>query len=256
MTKSIQSLALAVVYDDANRPSLEVRIDGELLFPDNNFVGCDPEPFLQDQSPLLPGVLPRRLVVNQCSCEEMGCGAIAPLISADDEFVYWSDFRDFVAVFVYPDDTPDASGGRSVDVDDAVFRRDEYEYAVETACRDRSWDTDGRKTRRALQTELERIRPHLEAQGYSTTWVSADDGGKTDVSMWHAKSGAFVTPLSAVHCAEEFAAWNSQHEQVLVRFVGAGTPEERAARVVEFLTENPPDVWPVITAQEWVARGG
>ena len=110
-----------------------------------------------------------------CSCGEPGCGVIAPVIfpSPDGRRVSWVDFRDYTGVFVDPAEgsLEDEDDGRPWDLPDLHFSREQYVAEINRVSRDRSWETDRRRTARLLHERLEPLKLVLPP-GLGLAWVS------------------------------------------------------------------------------------
>jgi hypothetical protein len=116
------------------------------------------------------------VAVYCCSCGEPGCGVIAPVIipSPDGRRVSWVDFRDYVGVFVSPDEAVGGDEGTPWDLPDLHFDREQYIAEIERASRDGSWETDRRKTARLVYERLEPLGlvlpPDLRLAWASPAW--------------------------------------------------------------------------------------
>jgi hypothetical protein len=174
---SVLSLRFEVVDDRPDWPVVAVLVDGRDPFAAvaPNWRGFDPAKILGPGAPLLPVDRGRRVAVYCCSCGEPGCGVIAPVIfpSPDGRRVSWVDFRDYTGVFDDPAEASleDEEEGRLWDLPDLHFSREQYVAEIDRASRDRSWETDRRRTARLLHERLEPMRLALPP-GLSLAWVS------------------------------------------------------------------------------------
>ncbi|MFT4293808.1 MAG: hypothetical protein QM582_00145 [Micropruina sp.] len=175
-------------------PVLRILVDGQDPFTGvaPEWAGFDPDAILGHGSPLLPlDGAGRRVAVYRCSCGIEGCGVIAPVIlpSLDRRLVSWVDFRDFVGVFEGPLPLNLDHEGKPWDLPDIHFAHDQYVAEVERACRDRSWETPGRRTTRLL-------RQYLEAPGfplpshYFLEWIAPSSDSEEMVLMFRSSNGA------------------------------------------------------------------
>lgn len=231
---TIRTLQLKVSPRDPVRPNypvVTILIDGEDVLGQLNggFMGFDPADIL-DSGALLPNGPPRRVAVYRCSCGEAGCGCVAPLIAQLADRVRWSDFRDFTGVYNSPLDDPEPTGGSVHALPDLEFDAAEYRQEVERAAADRGWETAERRTARLLFESLARIDLRFAEQGYWRGWVAPhwNEPGKFHVE--------FIGPRG----------------QVLVALVPtAGTPEEQADEMAQFMLSTEPDQWNIEVRHEW-----
>lgn len=185
------------VLDNPDRPTVEILVDGEDPFATvvTDWRGFDPAQMLGTASPLIPPDLGlgRRVAVHMCSCGIAGCGVIAPVIvpSPDGSRISWVDFRDYVGVFVEPVfEFVSKHEGRSWDLPDLHFDRDQYLAEVDRAARDDSWEPPLRRTARLLETRLRtmnlvppldwrlrRVSPVRDPDGVEVAFARAGDGG-------------------------------------------------------------------------------
>lgn len=164
-----------------DRPSVTILVDGEdVIGKATGLEGFDPGEIFGEGSPLIPQNPPRRVAVYRCSCGEAGCACAACLISREGDVVRWSDFRDYVGVYVGPllEDEDPGEGTRHR-VPDLEFEAEQYLEAVRRATQDKSWETRRRRRARLLKEELVRAHAHFEAMGYTIGWVAptADENG-------------------------------------------------------------------------------
>lgn len=156
---SVLSLQFEVVDNRPDWPVVRVLADGQEPFAAvaPGWRGFDPAKMLGPHSPLLPADQGRRVAVYCCSCGEPGCGVIAPVIvpSPDGRRVSWVDFRDYVGVFVDPVRSVGGGEGSPWGLADLHFGREQYVAEIERASRDRSWETDRRRTARLVYERLE-----------------------------------------------------------------------------------------------------
>lgn len=179
---STLSLQFEVVDDRPDWPVVRVLVDGQDPFAAvaPGWRGFDPAKMLGPRSPLLPADQGRRVAVYCCSCGEPGCGVIAPVIvpSPDRRRVSWTDFRNYVGVFVGPVRSVGGGEGRPWDLPDLHFGREQYVAEIERASRDRSWETDRRRTARLVYERLEPLGlvlpPDLGLAWVSPAW--SEDG--------------------------------------------------------------------------------
>ena len=142
-------------------PVVQVLADGRDPFAEAapDWRGFDPDKILGPESPLLPVAgLGRRVAVYRCSCGEAGCGVIAPVIiaSPDGSRISWTDFRDYVGVFIDPvEESSDQHEGKPWNLPDLHFDPEQYIAEFTRACRDRSWETRRRRTARLLHERLD-----------------------------------------------------------------------------------------------------
>lgn len=129
-------------------------------------VPFDPSKVFASREVLLPGDVPCRVAVYQCSCGEPGCGSLTPVIESDGKnLVRWTDFQDFTGVFdgprliSDPEDEELFSDGHPQAVDDLVFNRQQYQAEVVRAAADMSWESDGRAAARLLDSLVSRRGP-------------------------------------------------------------------------------------------------
>ncbi len=173
---SVLSLRFEVVDDRPDWPAVQVLIDGRDRFAAiaPGWRGFDPAKIVGPDSPLLPADQGRRVAVYCCSCGEPGCGVIAPVISPspDGRRVSWVDFRDYTGIFDDPViNSPDENEGRSWDLPDLHFSREQYVAEVDRASRDRSWETDRRRVARLLYERLEPLKLALPL-GLGLAWAA------------------------------------------------------------------------------------
>lgn len=156
---SVLSLRFEVLHDRTDWPVVRVLADGQDPFAAAapGWRGFDPAEMLGPRSPLLPADQGRRVAVYCCSCGIPGCGVIAPVIvpSPDGHRVSWVDFRDYVGVFLGPVRSVGGDEGIPWDLPDLHFDREQYVAEIERASRDRSWETDRRRTARLVYERLE-----------------------------------------------------------------------------------------------------
>jgi hypothetical protein len=157
---SVLSLQFEVVDDCLDWPVVLVLADDRDPFAAvaPGWQGFDPAKMLGPRSPLLPADQGRRVAVYCCLCGISECGVIAPVIipSPDGRRVSWVDFRDYTGVFLGPDRRIDRDDeGRSWNLPDLHFDREQYMAEIERASADDSWETDRRRTARLLYERLE-----------------------------------------------------------------------------------------------------
>jgi hypothetical protein len=179
---SVLSLQFHALDDRPEWPVVQVLADGRDPFAEaaRDWRGFDPATMLGPHSPLLPVDLGRRVAVYRCPCGEAGCGVIAPVIvpSPDGSRVSWVDFRDYVGVFNCPvEESVYKHEGKSWDLPDLHFDREQYIAEVERASRDCSWETPRRRAARLLYERLEPmglvLPPDLDLAWVSPAWREA-----------------------------------------------------------------------------------
>jgi hypothetical protein len=142
--------------------------------------GFGPAELFDSKDVLVPGEIPRRVAIYQCSCGDPGCGSLAPVIERGGKNqIKWTDFQDFTGVFDGPVTLNDPETGDPfadgilVAAKDLVFDRQAYEAEVLRAMADRSWESDGRKTARLLQGLMKDVEiTRLEAAGIELVGVT------------------------------------------------------------------------------------
>jgi hypothetical protein len=175
---SVLSLQFEVPGNRPDWPVVRVLVDGRAPFAAvaPGWRGFDPAKMLGPRSPLLPVDQGRRVAVYCCSCGEPGCGVIAPVIvpSPDGRRVTWTDFRDYVGVFTGPVRSVGGGEGSLWDLPDLHFGREQYVGEIERASRDRSWETDRRRTARLVYECLRPLGlvlpPDLGLAGAAPAW--------------------------------------------------------------------------------------
>jgi len=181
-TRSLLTLRFQVLDDRPDWPVVEVLVDGAHPFAGvaPKWRGFDPAKMLGPQSPLLPVDHGRRVAIYRCSCGEAGCGVIAPVIipSPDGRVVSWTDFRDYVGVFTGPvEESVRQHEGKTWDLPDLHFDRQQYVEEIHRAAADDSWETPRRKTARLLNERLEPmglvLPPDLPFVWATPAWAEA-----------------------------------------------------------------------------------
>lgn len=158
---SVLSLRFRVLDARPDWPVVQFLADGRDPFAEAapDWRGFDPDKILGFESPLLPVAgLGRRVAVYRCTCGEAGCGVIAPAIvgSPDGSRISWTDFRDYVGVFIDPvEESSDQYEGKPWDLPDLHFDPEQYIAEVTRASWDRSWETRRRRTARLLRERLD-----------------------------------------------------------------------------------------------------
>jgi hypothetical protein len=100
------------------------------------FFGLDPVELLNDAAPLLAR-RPRRVVLYRCSCGDVDCGNLTPLVKRRrDGRIGWTDFRSYVGGSVmgsWLDQDP--LSGTPVKIPDLIFDLEVYKEEVRRASR-------------------------------------------------------------------------------------------------------------------------
>jgi hypothetical protein len=241
----INELRLKVVFpkNGDDYPSVSILIDGtdRLRYASRaGWMGFDPSEVFASRDVLLPGDVPRRVAVYQCSCGEPGCGSLAPVIGSDGEsWVRWTDFQDFTAVFDgpvtlnNPEDEDPFSEGTPVAVEDLVFDRQQYEAEIDRAMADVSWESDGRKAARMLNGLVkEKETQRLEDAGVELVGVTFN---------WFLKKGpSWTMELRPVRPPQT----RRRFQQILMTLkTGKASPEEQAQSLLEQLQSIPVEQW-------------
>lgn len=226
---SVLSLQFEVVDSRPDWPVVRVPVDGRDPFAGvaPGWRGFDPPEILGPHSPLLPADRGRRVAVYCCSCGEPGCGVIAPVIvpSPDGHRVAWTDFRDYVGVFAGPVSAADRGEGRPWNLADMHFSREQYVAEVEQASRDRSWETQRRKTARLLYERLE-PRGITLPPDFHLAWASP---------AWRGGGVAVMFESSAREPRRGF------RQKLLLLTSALDDPEEAAADMERRLLATPAD---------------
>lgn len=229
---SVLSLRFEVVDDRPDWPVVRVLVDGRDPFADvaPGWRGFDPAEILGPDSPLLPADQGWRVAVYCCSCGEPGCGVIAPVIfpSPDGRRVSWVDFHDYTGVFDDPViNSPDENEGRSWDLPDLHFSREQYVAEVDRASRDRSWETGRRRAARLLYERLEPLKLALPpGLGLARAWPAWSRSGV--VLMFQRVIGV---PQPAV-------------DQQMLRLTSTlSDPDQAAEDMAQQLLSTRPDDW-------------
>jgi hypothetical protein len=222
-----------VIDDRQDWPVVSVLADGRDPFVAvaPGWRGFDPAEILGRRSPLLPVDQGRRVAVYCCSCGEPGDGVIAPVIlpSPDGRRVSWVDFRNYVGAFIGPVDLyqEDKGDGRPWDLPDLHFSREQYVSEIGRASRDRSWETDRRRTARLLHERLEPQKPVLPP-GLGLARVSpawSNDG----VTLMFQRVIGLPQPAA---------------DQQMLRLASTHSDPDRAAEdMAQQLLSTPPDGW-------------
>jgi len=221
-------------------PVLTILIDGDELLAaaGSGYVASPPAALLDDDEPLLPADPPRRVVLYTDTCGVPVAGSLAPVISASGGLVVWSDFAHFMDM----DDAPVINEGQDgllsrhpVGVPDLVFDAAQYTAEVRRASVAREWESD--RWRTALLAD-EYLSPdrwwNLAGSGWDLGWIepAGEDGSQFSVTCWDE---------------------NLEHGLVLTLTISAGTPEDRARRIADYLLSTPAEQWPVASR---IHRGG
>lgn len=230
---SVLSLRFQVVDDRPDWPVVAVLVDDEDPFARvaPEWRGFDPDTILGENSPLLPHDVGRRVAVYRCRCGEAGCGVIAPVImpSPGRARVSWIDFRDYVGVFMDPVvDSVSEREGRSWDLPDLCFDREQYHAEIRRASRDRSWETPGRATAWLLD---ERVRPLglVHPPGLPLRWVQPASDGDGVLLSFEGWTGYGARP--------------EVHQSVLRLTSSEREPAKASRDMAERLLGTPPDEW-------------
>jgi hypothetical protein len=228
---SVLSLQFEVVDDRPDWPVVRVLVNGQDPFAAvaPGWRGFDPAKILGLRSPLLPVDQGRRVAVYCCSCREPGCGVIAPVIvpSPDGRLVSWTDFRDYVGVFVGPVKSVGGGEGTRWDLPDLHFDREQYIAEIERASRDRSWETDRRKTARLVYERLDPLGLNLPPDLH-LAWASPAWRGDGVALMFQRLTRA---PRPEVR------------QQVLLLTSTLDAPEQAAEDMAQRLLSTSPDAW-------------
>jgi len=228
---SVLSLQFEVVDDRPDWPVVRVLVNGQDPFAAvaPGWRGFDPAKILGLRSPLLPVDQGRRVAVYCCSCREPGCGVIAPVIvpSPDGRLVSWTDFRDYVGVFVGPVKSVGGDEGTPWDLPDLHFDREQYVAEIERASRDGSWETDRRKTARLVYERLDPLGLNLPPDLH-LAWASPAWRGDGVALMFQRLTRA---PRPEVR------------QQVLLLTSTLDAPEQAAEDMAQRLLSTSPDAW-------------
>ena len=243
--RPLNELRLEVVFpengDDC--PRVLILIDGEDRLSHagrTDWVGFDPSEVFASKEVLLPGVVPCRVAVYQCSCGEPGCGSLAPVIESDGEnLVRWTDFQDFTGVFdgprliSDPEDEDPFSDGHPLAVDDLVFNRQQYEAEIVRAAADMSWESDGRATARLLGNLVRKQEaPRMKAANVALVGVTFDWSSNGDPT-WTMQ----LRPVSSPEASQSF------RQMLMTLPVVDGSPERQAQSLFEMLQSIPESNW-------------
>jgi hypothetical protein len=222
---SVFSLTIAPHEGRLEQPVVGILFDGVDFLASLNRVGFDPDVILGPDSPLLPALWPGRVAVYQCTCTVPGCGVAAPIIEQVGALVRWSDFRTYTGVFEGPVEVLGRTG-RGQLLSDREFYFDAEQYAAAIASvRRYQWETPARVTARLVREALE-VDPRVAEAGLEVGWVWAITWRVRRPITWqigfrHHKRREFVIELG----------------------VGPGSPEERAAIILDILDRKPVETW-------------
>lgn len=122
---------------------IRILIDGEDIIG-KDFLGPDPPVFLKQANLLKGGYI----LIGRCTCGEAGCGSCGVTVMLDKDMVLLKD-----------------DSGLNL-----VFDRQAYEYTIEAAKNDHSWEDIKRKVER-LTTEI--LNNSRTKDNYIFDWASA-----------------------------------------------------------------------------------
>ena len=168
MTAELSRLDLRVDadLDDPDEFVVAVLVDGVALFElpgENGRVGTYPSEFGLAAVPQHPA----RVVVATCACRNRGCEDLAPLVTADNGVVLWSDFRTFTGWDDYESppiaDAPPSAGHPS-GIADLRFDAAQYAAEIRRFTADRSWWTPVYTARMAALALYEAQRRSIERE--------------------------------------------------------------------------------------------
>jgi hypothetical protein len=228
-------LELRMGVPDVGRPDLypvvQILIDGEEVLatagaPPRVYIGSPPAAILGDDAPLLPARPARQIALYVDTSGDPGAGCIAPVISAHDDVVVWSDFRIFMDV----DQAPVIEQGPltqswTIDVPDLMFDAGQYTTEVQRASAAREWESDRWRTALILDDYLS-SDPLALGNSRELGWVEPEEEstGRFSITILDEtlESGLVVSLVPT-----------------------SGTPQERARKMADFLMNTPEQQWPV-----------
>jgi hypothetical protein len=206
-------------------PVLEILVDGEeiLARPDSRYgayIPYAPAALLEGGTPLLPAQPARRVALYTDSAGPSD-GCLAPLIGARGDLVTWTDFRRFAGVSDPPIITESVDLASPGGVPDLAFDRRQYTDEVVRVTREREWESEPWQTALLLDQ-------HLSGPGLGTWelgWVEPHPERR------------FVVTL--------FDDENPEERLKVVLRSGPGSPEQQAHSMARYLTDTPPEQWPL-----------
>lgn len=241
---SVQNIRLKVTFpkNGSDEPKVTVLIDGKKrlkTFGKRYFRAFDPDEILGPHHPLLPTESPRRVAVYSCSCGVSGCGVAAPVISADEHFVRWTDFRDYTGHFdgaeSYPFKVADKWSSDSLGPVEFVFDRSQYVTEITRAMADMTWESESRRIARLLRESLVLESDRLATAGYQLGWVAARNREK-EPRRWDVE-------LRSLHPDSE----RGFYDQTLVSLLSDDVPEaEQLTILLEKLRSTDVKNWPSV----------
>jgi len=222
---SIISLRIVPHEGRLEQPVVGIMFDGVDFLESLNRVGFDPDEILGPDSPLLPALWPARVAVYQCTCTVPGCGVAAPIIEQVGGFVRWSDFRTYTGVFEGPIEVLGRTGkGQLLSDREFFFDAEQYTSAIAAVTKDQ-WETPARVTARLVREALE-VDPRVAEAGLEVSGVWAVTSRERRPITWQ---------IALRH--------HKRREFVIELGVGPGSPEERAAIILDILARKSVDTW-------------
>jgi hypothetical protein len=149
--------------------------------------------------------------------------------SPDGRRVSWVDFRDYTGVFVdpLPAESADNDEGRPWRLPDLHFDRAQYVAEIERASRDRSWESDRRRTARLLYERLDPLKLVLPPD-LGLAWASP---------VW--REEGVVLMFQRLSRAPRFEV-----RQQMLRLTSAlNEPDQAAQDMAQRLLSTSPDDW-------------